>query len=240
MQFFVTQFINFIVNILAGLTSVLGALAVTVIFLAIIALSWQRRRRREGKPGVQASHILLVGIAGLWLSLTATLGAAAWMIWNGEGLASTPKTAQQSPFQGDGPLQWAQQVDVLLGPNDSVRWLFFHGINGSQKEVELRDANLTSAINGSKLQLQVGVGIGEFVPIDKIRLIPPGARLDLVATFEKPNDAGMEPGTFLETWRQFFLNVKDDTKDYRIPFNEGHLAHWFPGRLGPRVTRKPD
>jgi hypothetical protein len=49
---------------------------------------------------------------------------------------------------------------------------------------------------------------------------------------------GLDPKVFLETWKQFSLNVRDDTKAYRMSFNEGDLMPFFPGMVGPHVTKK--
>jgi hypothetical protein len=49
---------------------------------------------------------------------------------------------------------------------------------------------------------------------------------------------GLDAKTFLETWSQFYLNVEDDTKTYRLPFNEGNLMAFFPGMVGPHITKK--
>jgi hypothetical protein len=75
--------------------------------------------------------------------------------------------------------------------------------------------------------------------LDKVELVPPGAPVDLVAKFGSPDPnapgkiLGLEPKIFVETWRQFSLNVQDDSKSYRVPFNEGDLALSFPGKVGP-------
>jgi hypothetical protein len=59
-----------------------------------------------------------------------------------------------------------------------------------------------------------------------------------VAKFNLPE--GLEAKVFLETWRQFFFNVEDDSRKYRLPYNEGQLAPFFPGMVGPRVTKRTD
>jgi len=88
------------------------------------------------------------------------------------------------------------------------------------------------------------VAQNENLPIDQIELIPPGAPIQLLAKFGPPDPnapgkiLGLDSKTFLETWRQFSLNVQDDTKAYRVTFNEGDLAVFFPGIVGPHVTKK--
>jgi hypothetical protein len=91
------------------------------------------------------------------------------------------------------------------------------------------------------LELEI-IAENEIVPIDQIGLIPPGAPIRLVAKFgpaaESGKVSGLEPKVFLETWRQFFFNVEDNVRKYRIPYNEARLAVFFPSMVGPRVTKK--
>jgi hypothetical protein len=49
---------------------------------------------------------------------------------------------------------------------------------------------------------------------------------------------GFDLKTFLETWSQFSLNVEDDSRSYRLPFNEGSLMPFFPGMVGPHIANK--
>ncbi len=126
--------------------------------------------------------------------------------------------------------------------------LIFHGGNSSQKEISLKSASIVSAINGKKIDLEIiakdDAGKTEVTPIDKINLIPPGAPVNLVAKFGDPDPnapgkiLGLDAKTFLETWRQFYFNVEDDSKTYRLPYNEGNLMPFFPGMVGPHVTKK--
>ena len=66
----------------------------------------------------------------------------------------------------------------------------------------------------------------------------------LVAKFGDPDPKapgkilGLDSKTFLETWSQFSLNVEDDSRSYRLPFNEGRLMPFFPGMVGPHITKK--
>jgi hypothetical protein len=65
----------------------------------------------------------------------------------------------------------------------------------------------------------------------------------LVAKFGDPDPTaagkilGVDAKTFLDTWRQFYFNVEDDTKTYRLNYNEARLAGFFPGMVGPHVTK---
>ena len=57
---------------------------------------WHRRQRAEGRLGVQAQHLLIVGVLGTWVFMTGTLGAVVWMLWNGQGL--TINSSNQDVF----------------------------------------------------------------------------------------------------------------------------------------------
>jgi hypothetical protein len=126
--------------------------------------------------------------------------------------------------------------------------LAFIGDNRSQKEVTLKSASIVSAKNGKKIDLEViardDKGENIIVPINQINLIPPGAPIKLIAKFGDPDPnalgkiLGLGPKLFLESWSQFYVNVEDDTRSYRIPFNEGSLMAFFPGMVGPHITKK--
>ena len=126
--------------------------------------------------------------------------------------------------------------------------LTFSGQNTSQKEVALKSASIVSAKNGRKIDLEViaqdNAGNASIVRTDEINLIPPGAPVKLVAKFGDPDPnapgkiLGLDSKTFLETWSQFSLNVEDDSRSYRLPFNEGSLMPFFPGMVGPHITKK--
>lgn len=204
----------------------------------------QTRRRQQGLPTLSAIQTaILVGIGGTWLFLTVTFAAVGWSIWHSEGLSRGAAVTQK---QEEGPLVWFYAPLEMEGgalQQRNVFALMFHGTNVSQKEVHLRKATITSAIKGTELPLEI-VASNEIVPLNQIELIPPGAPITLVAKFGPSNPTepgkvlGIDPKAFLETWRQFFLNVEDDTKSYRLAFNEGRIAPFFPGMVGPHVTRK--
>jgi hypothetical protein len=205
--------------------------------------NWQRKERGQSTMGV-SQFLLFGGLLGLWLSVTVTLGAVAWIIVSGGSLA-IPQVAID-----DGPLRWFANLEMEGGPQlgRNVFSLTFNGVNGSQKEVALKTANIVSAVNGTKLALEIiaqnEAQRNEVTPIDSVNLIPPGAPVRLVAKFGAPDPTspgkilGLEPKVFLETWRQFYFVVEDDSRTYRLPYNEAHLMPFFPGAVGPRVTKK--
>jgi hypothetical protein len=184
---------------------------------------------------VQNWHLLLTGLGGTWIFLTIALGAAAWAVMYP---ASSPiPLASSAPAADEGPLQWYYNITMHGGPlsGSNVASLAFPGANISQKEVSLKSAVIRSAIDGSEVTLKVDAQ-SQLVPIDQINLIPPGAPVKLVAVF--PKQGGLNKDEFLASWSRFNLVVKDDAKEYRVPFNEGTIAVFFPGMVGPRVTKK--
>jgi len=58
------------VSQLSGLNSPAGAVLAAIFAAGLGALAWHRRRRKEGKAGVENSQLLLAGIAGTWLFLS--------------------------------------------------------------------------------------------------------------------------------------------------------------------------
>jgi hypothetical protein len=186
---------------------------------------------------------LLTGIAGTWLFATIGLGAVAWMIWNGGAFA-----IGQSAIVGDkdqGPLVWTTLLTMEGGPgvDRNVSALRFRGTNSSQTEVKLKSANIVSTLKGTQIDLEIEAE-NEFIPIDDAALVPAGAPIVLKAKFGDPHPnlpgkvTGLELKDFVDTWRQFALNIEDDTKKYRVIFNEGNIAPFFPGMVGPHVTRR--
>lgn len=232
----------------SGYSSVALALflvGLAMFFLVAPAVHYlQARRKEQGLPILSTVQtVTLVGIGGTWLFLTVTFAAMGWSIWHGEKLSGNPAVTQK---QEEGPLVWFYAPLEMEGgalQQRNVFALMFHGTNISQKEVHIKKATITSAIKGTELPLEILAG-NEIVSLDQIELIPPGAPITLVAKFGPPSPTepgkilGIDPKAFLETWRQFFLNVEDDTKNYRLAFNEGQIAGFFPGMVGPHVTRK--
>ncbi|UPJ43898.1 hypothetical protein IVB40_07465 [Bradyrhizobium sp. 40] len=213
--------------------------------IALWAYGWDHKRRSNGRAGVENWHLLIAGILGTWLFMSLTLGAAAWAIYTKQSLAANP-----SQDADVGPLRWYFNLEMEGGPpsGQPVFSLTFFGSNRSQKEVQLKSAAVVSALNGRKIELEVIArgddGKNALTSISDINLVPPGASVKLVAKFGDPDPAhlgmiqGLDAKTFLETWSRFFLNVEDDTRSYRLPFNEGNLMAFFPGMVGPHITKR--
>jgi hypothetical protein len=165
--------------------------------------------------------------------MTIALGAATWMIWRGTRFSAAGSTTTDD----DGPLRWFYNLTLEGGPlsKSNVFSLNFYGTNASQKEVRLKTAAIISALKGTELPLEI-IAENEIVPIGAVNLVPPGAPIQLIAKFNLPN--GLPDQEFLATWSRFSLVITDDTKEYRKLFNEGNLAPFFPGMVGPHITKK--
>jgi hypothetical protein len=256
--------IRFVVNNLVWMLALVGieqavtgeferAAIIGVIFTIdlMVAVKWGLLEAVAGKfKGMTGAQLtLMVGIIGAWAFLTLCLGSGAWMIWTGQGLAA-PSAAQPTEATDPGPIRW--NVWFSIEGNLSVRIfsLRFSGGNISKTQsLRLKEANIISAIDGTLLPLEISAvnDAGDFkiVSLDKVQLIPPGARVELVAKFGDPdpnvpgNVLGMEPKPFLEKWRQFSFNVTDDVRTYRVDFDDRAMMGFFQGKIGPRVTLKP-
>jgi hypothetical protein len=244
--------VNFLTGLgtrLMGLTSTAGAVALFVIAGLVWLYSWHRRRLKEGKRGVEVWQVLLTGIAGTWLFLTVALGAAAWMVWTTQGFTIGTSGIGVGAKADEGPLEWVYSFSLEGGFGRSVFALTFRGANTSKSPVQIKEANIISLIDGTFLPLEIvaldpSKNENDVVPIDKVQLIPPGAPVQLVAKFGSPDPnavgkvLGLESKTFLEKWRQFSFNVKDDSRSYRLDFNENSMMPFFQGQVGPRVVMK--
>jgi ribosomal protein S8E len=88
-----------------------------------------------------------------------------------------------SASETGGPLRWYTNLEMEGGPPLArpVFSLTFMGGNVSQKEVSLKTANIVSAINGKRVQLEIiardDQGKNEVTPIEEINLIPPVANM---------------------------------------------------------------
>jgi len=70
--------------------NMLGAGIVSILAVILFTSVWHRGRRKEGKPGVQTWHFIVVGIAGVWLFMSLALGAAAVWFYRTKAIAETP------------------------------------------------------------------------------------------------------------------------------------------------------
>jgi|GEM_PF-4176316 len=194
---------------------------------------WQRVRDMTPQE-----LLLLTGIAGTWLFLTVAFAAGAWSILSKDSASSTLSNDQ---VLGLGEVELTKHMTLSGGMGgQNVFALEFLAVSRSDKEFELKSANITSAIDGTRQQLSVLATKDddkkEPAKIGDIELIPPGARLELRAEFNPPQ--GLAPKDFLERWSRFSLSVETDKQEYRTDFVETDLMAFFSGQVGPRVRKK--
>jgi hypothetical protein len=174
------------------------------------------------------------------------------MAWTTQGFAiGTSAIGVGAKPDDEGPVQWVHNFFMEGGGSGNVFSMRFRGANISKSPIQLKEATIVSLIDGTLLPLEiVGIdprtGKNRIVSLDKVQLIAPGAPIELVAKFGAPDPAvpgnvlGLEPRQFLEKWRQFAFNAKDDSRSYRMDFNENSMMPFFQGQVGPRVVIKPE
>lgn len=217
--------------------------ASAVLFFGVFA--WDRwiQPWTSRVPSLQVA--LLVGIVGTWFFISVALATGALLIWNHRPEASA------SDQRGDGPIRWNQGFSIDGDLTSKIGALRFLGVNISKEQaIHLKEANILSAIDGSLVPLEVVAvdekGENQIVPLSKIGLVPPGARIELLARFGGKDPAnpkyvlGVEPKAFLDKWRQFSFNVTDDTRSYRMDYNDSHMMVFFQGKVGPRIAIKSE
>jgi hypothetical protein len=242
---------NYLSNLglrLLGPASVIWFILVTAVGGLFGIVGWHRARIKEGKPGVQNWHVLLTGIAGTWIFLSLTFGAAAYWIYQNQNMVAGAPTTQADA----GPISWVYNLSMeRAGMNGvNIGALRFRGANISKAHLQLKSAEITSLVDGTQLHLDIvatdNAGNSKIVPIDKVQLIPPGAPIEVVAKLGPPDPAmpgyvlGIDADTFLAKWRQFSFSATDDTRSYKMDFNENIMMVFFQGKVGPRVAIKPD
>ncbi|MCQ4189359.1 hypothetical protein [Methylocystis suflitae] len=220
---------------IAVFLAVLGTIML-IVSAAGYARRFNSRRLSEGKFGLHAWHFFVVGSFGTALMLLITMGAAGLIIWNGQGIGGAVDNSKKAT-QDEGPLQFFYNTTLEGGPlsGRNVYSMRFHGTNASQREVRLVSAAIRSALKGTEISLEI-IAEREILEIGAINLIPPGAPIELIAKFNPPE--GLTEQDFLSTWARFNLVIRDDTKEYRLPFNEASIQAFFPGMVGPHVTKK--
>lgn len=218
--------------------------------VGFVVLVWPYMKSLLVRLGA-ARTMFLIGIIGTWVFMTVTVGAAAWMIRSGQPFAIGTTGIGVGATEDPGPLQWVYNFSLEGGFGHNVFSLTFRGANTSKMPIQIKEANIISLVDGTFLPLEI-VGVdpktdeNRVVAIDKVQLITPGAPIQLVAKFGPPDPnnpgkiLGLDAKTFLEKWRQFSFNVKDDVRSYKLDFNENSLMPFFQGKVGPRVMIKPD
>lgn len=224
----------------------IGLLAFLVAIVGVIRSIWPHIVTAKKRLGM-ARMLLLFAILGTWLFLSATLGLVGWVIAN----PAAPSNAMAAvPAQDEGPIGWVYTITLdRAGPNGvNISALRFRGANISKRAIRLKDASITSLIDGTKLPLEIVAadknGNQKLVSLDQIQLVPPGALIEVLAKLGPPDPdhpgfvLGVDADTLLAKWRQFAFEATDDTRSYRMDFNENVMMIFFQGKVGPRVAIK--
>jgi hypothetical protein len=170
-------FANYLANLatrFVGPASMIWFILTTIGAAVIGILGWHRSRVKEGKPGVQNSHLLLTGIVGTWIFLSLTLGAAAYWIYQGQNVVGSGSSAKAD----EGPISWLQGISSMQGGAGGykVSEIRFQGANISKEAIELKSAHIISLIRGTRLNLEIiatdSSGALKTVPINRVQLIP--------------------------------------------------------------------
>lgn len=218
---------------LSGINNLPIAILLALILASWAIFRWDRNRKQSNMAGIQLWHIWIVSLTGLWIFVTATIATWVYTIANPSRTQTTSSFSSSS--KDTGPLTFFYNLTMNGGFGKGVQTLLFYGQNTSQQEIQMLSAKIVSKITGNVLELKA---IAENTPteIGDLNVVPSGAPIQLLATFEAPENQSQDE--FLKKWSKFDLVIRDETKEYRLPFNEGNIAPFFPGVVGPRLTAK--
>jgi hypothetical protein len=235
---------------MSGITNLPLAISLWGLAGALFFWYFLGSRIKKTLPFVRANLIPLMlgamGLAGVILIGAAIVGTLAYYGRPTNASASSPMTtitqSIDSPRKPDSTaIQWNQ----ILGTSravDLVFALFLDGTGAASKSIKLKDAFLESAITGETIQMKFSAStnpLDETFPISEANPIPREAFIRLVAQMN-PADAnkGIPNKEFLDRWGKIWFNaIYEEGRPDRILFD---MSGYFPGLVGPRVTRRSD
>jgi len=223
----------------------LGAVAV-VIFVAswtgYYIFNWDRKRKADGKPGVENWHIVTA----------CMFGAAALLIFGGvfnilehwhrqkpvdqaeshppQAVATAARDVTSSIASAeDEPLLWEDHLGHTYGTKDTA--VITHAIqisakNGTARDILVEDAFLNSGISGEKVALKIGTESGWSFP-SETKPIAPAHTVTFRAEFNPPD--GWPAQDFFAKWKVLFLTVKVDGRLYHKLIGEKSVSALFLG-----------
>ncbi len=150
-------------------------------------------------------------------------------------LKQNPPQPLPPPSPVSGPVTWDADLSPWSTGDSEGPLLLGIAVRGSANGfVDLKDAYIISDVTGEKKTLQVSTAPGPVLsPISEINQIPPGARVDLWATF-KP---AVRPNDLLIHWHRFHFHAEYSGIVYDRVFDLTRLINQFPN-TGPHVTKK--
>jgi hypothetical protein len=145
---------------LMGITSMSGAIMAGLLALALSAgIVWHRRQRREGKPGVEASYLIIGGLVGAALLLLLAAGAYTWQQYLAPTISPTAPSKVAESVVG------LSITEVRFDPNGSTELYVDFNISNTGPRTTIRNWSLSITDRGEALN---------FVPrmVDLDKLIP--------------------------------------------------------------------
>jgi len=151
---------------------------------------------------------------------------------------STPVApADSAPLSWEGNPNWV----TFGGANGGViPYLDMRGSNPSTGSVQLKEAYLTSATTGEKIQMVADAGLEGKIPISQMNAISAGASITLRAMFDTQMPPTRMPlKEFADHWIRGTFTAEYEGVVFTRSFNlEAQLRNYPELQLGPRVTRK--
>lgn len=177
------------------------------------------------------AYTIMAGLALGWLAISLVAGTSLYLFWTGKFFAmSEPQLAEASK---ELPIKWENHLSMTPG-DGAIKALQFRGFNLSDGEVSLTSASIISSVNGHQVLLSADAGPDGIIPINELNLIPAKAPIVLVAEFVPP----VAHGQFIDEWKKFTFNAEYAGTVYRFTYDEAMMSLFFPGKLGPRLSKK--
>jgi hypothetical protein len=213
---------------LSGLSTPSGAALFCTGAVAVLIVTWHRKRVQDGKLGVEPSYVILAG-------LLVTAAGLAWQtFWPPQKVMSSElERSQHSTFapdqltlEADNPLKWEDHLGHTYGSRDTA--IITHAIqisakNESKRDIRIEDAFLNSGISGEKVSLKVGTAEG-WVPANGFALAF-GKTVTFRADFNHPE--GIPAQNFFAAWKYMYLSVKVDGTHYHKIIDEKMVYSLF-------------
>jgi hypothetical protein len=156
-----------------------------------------------------------------------------------EALRQSPRQSLPPSNPDSGPITWQDGLSAWsTGDQEGPLFLGVVLRGTSSDFVDLKDAYFISEMTGEKKTLQIGIGPGpKLAAIAEINQIPPGAPIELWATFDPP----LRPLDFSTKWARFRFHAEYSGTIYDRFFDGAAMARTMSPNVGPHVTKKvPD
>jgi hypothetical protein len=224
------------------------------ILCAIGGPMWPTIRNRYASPHIAASVANAARDARIWIAVLLAFllygvapdiyrRATAPVALSGAigvmpiGKETTQALGEVPPLDAVGPVSW----NTIFGTtrnSERMFALFLDGTSISKKPVQMTGAFLESGITGERLEMKIQDtrSTDTFFPSES-NPIPVDAPVRLFTQLNFPD--GLENKVFLERWGKIWFNATyENEKPTRILFDEKTMQSYFPGLVGPHVTKR--